>query len=118
MPSRLQALSLYSEFQKANFNGYEKSSLYLLGRFQEKCQRAKNNSVQPGQNFQNPLPTKLVGSLNPHFCPNWTEVEKLTSAQVVSKSKITSTQLAEKSGFNFYSDCVEVKFASKQKSRH
>lgn len=32
----------------------------------------------------------------PHFCPGWTEVEKLTSTQVVSKSKITSTQLAEK----------------------
>ena len=30
----------------------QKGSLYLLGRFQEKYQRAKN-SVQPGQNFQN-----------------------------------------------------------------
>ena len=84
-----KVLSLYSEFQKANFNGYEKSSLYLLGHFQEKYQRAKNNSVQLGQNFQNPLPTKLVGSLKRHFCPNWSEVKKPTSTQVVSKSKIT-----------------------------
>ena len=103
---------------KGKFQRLQKSSLYLLGRFQEKYQRAKNYSVQLGQNFQNPLPTKLVGSLNPHFCPNWTEVKKPTSTQVVSKSKITSTQLAEKSGFNFYSGCVEVKFASKQKARH
>ena len=72
---------------KSKFQRLQKSSLYLLGRFQEKYQRAKNNSVQPGQNFQNSLPTKLVGSLNPHFCPSWTEVEKLTSTQVVSKSK-------------------------------
>lgn len=118
MTSRLRALSLYSEFQRTKINGCRKSCLYLLGRFQEKYQRAKNNSVQLGQKFQNPLPTKLVGSLEPHFCPSWTEVEKLTSTQVVSKSKITSTQLAEKSGFNFYSGCVEVKFASKQKARH
>ena len=80
----------------------QKNSLYLLGHFQEKYQWAKNNSAQVGQNFQNPLPTKLVGSLKPHFCPSWTEVEKLTSTQVVSKSKITSTQLAEKLGCNFY----------------
>lgn len=118
MTSRLRALSLYSEFQRTKINGCRKSCLYLLGRFQEKYQRAKNNSVQLGQKFQNPLPTKLVGSLEPHFCPSWTEVEKLTSTQVVSKSKITSTQLAEKSVFNFYSGCVEVKFASKQKARH
>ena len=102
---------------KGKFQRLQKSSLYLLGRFQEKYQRAKNNSVQLGQNFQNPLPTKLVGSLNPHFCPNWTEVKKPTSTQVVSKSKITSTQLAERLDCNFYSDCVEVKFASKQSSR-
>ena len=57
----------------------------------------RKNSVQLGQNFQNPLPAKLVGSLNPHFCPGWTEVKKATSTQVVSKSKITSTQLAERS---------------------
>ena len=103
---------------KSKFQRFQKSSLYLLGRFQEKYQRAKNNSVQPGQNFQNSLPTKLVGSLKPHFCPSWTEVEKLTSTQVVSKSKITFTQLAERLDYNFYSDCVEVKFASKQKARH
>ena len=72
---------------KGKFQRLQKSSLYLLGRFQEKYQRAKNNSVQLGQNFQNPLPTKLVGSLKPHFCPNWTEVKKPTSTQVVSKSK-------------------------------
>jgi len=72
---------------KGKFQRLQKISLYLLGHFQEKYQRAKNNSVQPGQNFQNPLPTKLVGSLNPHFCPNWTEVKKPTSTQVVSKSK-------------------------------
>ena len=103
---------------KGKFQRLQKSSLYLLGRFQEKYQRAKNNSVQPGQNFQNLLPTKLVGSLKPYFCPSWTEVEKLTSTQVVSKSKITSTQLAEKSDFNFCTGCVEVEFASKQKARH
>ena len=97
---------------KGKFQRLQKTSLYLLGRFQEKYQRAKNNSVQLGQNFQNPLPTKLVGSLNPNFCPNWTEVKKPTSTQVVSKSKITSTQLAEKSDCNFCTGCVEVKFAS------
>ena len=95
---------------KGKFQRLQKNSLYLLGRFQEKYQRAKNNSVQLGQNFQNPLPTKLVGSLNPHFCPNWTEVKKPTSTQVVSKSKITSTQLAEKSDYNFYTGWVEVRW--------
>ena len=99
---------------KGKIQRLQKSSLYLLGHFQEKYQRAKNNSVQPGQNFQNPLPTKLVGSLNPHFCPIWTEVKKPTSTQLVSKSKITSTQFAEKSDFNFYTDCAEVNFAKKQ----
>lgn len=103
---------------KGKFQRLQKISLYLLGHFQEKYQRAKNNSVQLGQNFQNPLPTKLVGSLNPHFCPNWTEVKKPTSTQVVSKSRITSTQLAEKNDFNFCTGCVEVKFALKQKARH
>ena len=86
--------------------------------FSRELSMGKNNSVQLGQNFQNPLPTKLVGSLKPNFCPSWTEVEKLTSTQVVSKSKIISTQLAEKSDFNFCTGCVEVKFASKQKARH
>ena len=47
-----------------------------------------------------------------HFCPGWTEVKTPTSTQVVSNSKITSTQLAEKSVCNFYSGCVEVKFAA------
>ena len=103
---------------KGKFQRLQKSSLYLFGRFQEKYQWAKNNSVQLGQNFQNPLPTKLVGSLNPHFCPNWTEVKKPTSTQLVSKSKITSTQLAEKSDCNFCTGCVEVEFASRQKARH
>ena len=103
---------------KGKIQRLQKSSLYLLGHFQEKYQRAKNNSVQPGQDFQNPLPTKLVGSLKPHFCPSWTEDKKPTSTQVVSKSKITSTQLAEKSDFNFCTGCVEVKFALKQKARH
>ena len=64
-----------------------------------------------GRIFKTTLLTKLDGSLKPHFCSSWTEVEKLTSTQVVSKLKIISTQLAEKSEFNFYSDCVEVKFA-------
>ena len=87
-------------------------------RHKNLCQRGTNyiakNSVQLGQNFHPPLPTKLVGSLKPHFCPSWTEVEKLTSTQVVSKSKITSTQLAEKSDYNFYTGWVEVKFTKKQ----
>ena len=60
---------------KGKFQRLQKISLYLLGHFQEKYQRAKNNSVQLGQNFQNPLPTMLVGSLKPHFCPSWTEVK-------------------------------------------
>ena len=118
MPSRLRSPLTIFRISKGKFQPIQKSFFYLLGRFHEKYQRAKNNSVQPGQNFQNLLPTKLVGSLKPYFCPSWTEVEKLTSTQVVSKSKITSTQLAEKSEFNFYSDCVEVKFATKQKARH
>ena len=109
MPSRLRNPLIIFGISKGKFQRLQKISLYLLGHFQEKYQRAKNNSVQPGQNFQNSLPTKLVRSVKPHLCPSWTEVEKLTSTQVVSKSKITSTQLAEKSGFNFYSDCVEVK---------
>ena len=114
MPSRLRIpLTIFGTTKNEN-QRLQKSSLYLLGRFQEKYQRAKNNSVQLGQNFQNPLPTKLVGSLNPHFCPDWTEVKKPTSTQVVSKSKITSTQLAERSEFNFYTDCAEVKNAKKQ----
>ena len=82
--------------------------------FSREISTGKNNSVQLGQNFQNSLPTKLVGSLEPHFCPSWTEVEKLTLTQVVSKSRITSTQLEEKSEFNFYTDCAEVKVAKKQ----
>ena len=109
MPSRLRSPLTIFRNSKGKFQSIQKSFLYLLGRFQEKYQRAKNNSVQLGQNFQNSLPTKLVGSLEPHFCPSWTEVEKPTSTQLVSKSKITSTQLAEKSDSNFYSDCVEVK---------
>ena len=114
MPSRLRIPLTIFRISKGKFQPIQKSFLYLLGRFQEKYQRAKNNFVQLGQDFQNPLPTELVGSLKPHFCPSWTEVKKPTSTQVVSKSRITSTQLAEKSGFNFYSGCVEVKFAKKQ----
>jgi len=114
MPSRLRSPLIIFGTSKGKFQRLQKISLYLLGRFREKYQRAKNNSVQLGQNFQNSLPTKLVGSLEPHFCPSWTEVEKLTSTQVVSKSKIISTQLEEKSEFNFYTDCAEVKFAKKQ----
>ncbi len=49
---------------KGKFQRLQKISLYLLGRFQEKYQWAKNNSVQLGQNFQNPLPTNLDGSHN------------------------------------------------------
>ena len=49
-----------------------------------------------------------------HFAAICTEVKIATSTQVVSKSKITSTQLAEKSEFNFYTDCAEVKSAKKQ----
>ena len=110
-----EAISLYSEFQKVNFNRYRKISLPVRTFDEEKSTAKKSvptwhelyiekNSVQPGQNFQNPLPTKLIGSLNPHFCPNWTEVKKPTSTQVVSKSKkllrnlqrsltVTSTQV-------------------------
>ena len=95
----------------------------FLEAFQEKSQ--KNNSAQVGQNFQNQLPdnlsgiktqppTKLVGSPKSNFCPTWAEVKKPTSTQVVLKSRITSTQLAEKSGCNFYSDCVEVKSPKKK----
>ena len=36
----------------------------------------------------------------------------------MSKSKITSKQLAEKSDYNFCTGCVEVEFASRQKARH
>ena len=43
--------------------------------FSSEISTGKNNSVQLGQNFQNPLPTKLVRSLKPHFCPSWTEVK-------------------------------------------
>ena len=93
-----EAISLYSEFQKVNFTRYRKISLPVRTFDKEKSTAKKSvptwhelliekNSVQPGQNFQNPLPTKLIGSLYPHFCPNWTEVKKPTSTQVVSKSK-------------------------------
>ena len=78
MPSRLRIpLTIFGTTKNEN-QRLQKSSLYLLGRFQEKYQWAKNNSVQLGQDFQNPLPTKLVGSLN----------------------------------LNFYTGCVQVKFAS------
>ena len=100
-------------FKRQNSTIAEKFSLPVR-TFSREISTGKNNSVQLGQNFQNPLPTKLVGSLKPHFCPNWTEVKKPTSTQVVSKSRITSTQLAEKSGCNFYSDCVEVKSPKKK----
>ena len=96
----------------------------------KKNQRHKN-LCQHGTNY---LSKKILSNLGRifkiHFRPSWLEVwnltsvqvgqkfEKLTSTQVVSRSKITSTQLAEKSGCNFYSDCVEVKFASKQKAWH
>ena len=68
--------------------------------------------------FSKSTSDQLGWKSQPHFCPNWTEVKKPTSTQVVSKSKITSTQLAERLDCNFYSDCVEVKFASKQKAWH
>ena len=110
-------LAIFGTTENENQRLQKKFSLPVR-TFSREISTGKKNSVQPGQNFQNPLPTKLVGSLNPNFCPNWPEVEKLTSTQVVSKLKITSTQLAEKSGCSFYSDCVEVKFASKQKARH
>ena len=86
---------------KGKFQRLQKSSLYLLGRFQEKYQRAKNNSVQLGQNFQNPLPTKLVGSLNPHFCPNWTEVGFINFCMRLF-SNLNQKQF---SVFNRYSRC-------------
>ena len=76
---------------------------------------SKSTSDQVGWKSETSHLSKLVGSLKPHICPSWTDVEKLTSTQVVSKSKITFTQLAERLDYNFYSDCVEVKFASKQK---
>ena len=58
-------------------------------------------SDQVGWKSEISLLSKLVGSLKSHFCPSWTEVEKLTS-----------TQLAEKLVCNFYTGCVQVKFAS------
>ena len=60
----------------------------------------------------------LPSWLEAYFCPIWTEVKTPTSTQVVSKSKIISTQLAEKSDCNFCTGCVEVEFAPKQKARH
>jgi len=96
-------------FKRQISTGAEKFSLPVR-TFSREISMGKNNSVQPGQNFQNSLPTKLVESLNPHLCPNWTEVKKPTSTQVVSKSKITSTQLAEKSVFNFISRLTKANF--------
>ena len=61
MPSRLRSPLTIFGIPKGKFQRLQKTSLYLLGRFQEKYQRAKNNSVQLGQNYQNSLPTKLVG---------------------------------------------------------
>ena len=53
MPSRLRIpLTIFGTTENEN-QRLQKGSLYLLGRFQEKYQRAKNNSVQHGQNFQN-----------------------------------------------------------------
>ena len=49
--------------------------------------------------------------LQPHIQSSWSEVPNLTSVQLGHNSKITSTQLAEKSVCNFYSDCVDVKSA-------
>ena len=118
MPSRLQSPLIIFRISKGKFQRIRKKFSLPVRTFSREISTGKNNSVRLGQNFQNPLPTKLVGSLKPHFCPSWTEVEKLTSTQVVSKSRITSTQLAEKSGCNFYSDCVEVKFSKKQGTNH
>ena len=59
---------------KGKFQRLQKSSLYLLGHYQEKYQRAKNNSAQVGQNFQNQLPDKLSGISNYHFRSSWSEV--------------------------------------------
>ena len=117
---KVAKLSHYIQNFKRQISTIAKKFFYLLGRFQEKYQRAKNNSVQPGQNFQNPLPTKLVGSLNPHFCPNWTEVKKPTSTQVVSKSKsllrnlqrsltVTSTQVVQKLNLHHRRKALTVK---------
>ena len=39
------------------------------------CEVWKIKNGSPGQNFQNPLPTKLVGSPKTNFCPTWAEVE-------------------------------------------
>ena len=68
--------------------------LLLVRTFSEKYQRAKIILSNLGRIFKN------------HFRPSWLEVWNLTSVQ-----------LAEKSDCNFYSDCVEVKFASRQKDK-
>ena len=61
MLSRLQSpLTIFGTTENEN-QRLQKSSLYLLGRFQEKYQRAKNNSAQVGQNFQKQLPDNLSG---------------------------------------------------------
>ena len=95
MPSMLQSPLTIFGISKGKFQRLQKSSLYLLGRFQEKYQRAKNNSVQIGQKLKSQLRHKLCRS-----------------------QKSTSAQLAEKSDFNFCTGCVEVEVASRQKARH
>ena len=83
----------------------------FLEAFQEKSQ--KNNSAQVGQNFQNQLPDNLSGIKN-RLPLNLVGRPNPTSDQLGQRLEITSTHLAEKSGCNFYSDCVEVKSPKKK----
>ena len=106
-------LSLYSEFQKANFNQRRKIPLPVRMFCGEKStvQKSvptwhelflKKNSVQLGQNFskntsrqivgnKKRLPTKLVGSQKSFFCPTMTEVQKLGSSPAAT-TKIRKSQ--------------------------
>ena len=82
---------------KGKFQRLQKISLYLLGHFQEKYQRSKNNSVQPGQNFQNSLPTNLDGS------HNHTSVQVGQTLKSQLRHKLCRSQKK-----HFYATCREV----------
>ena len=90
-----ESLSLYSELQRTKINGSRKSSLYLLGRFQEKYQRAKIILSNLGRIFKTNFPT-TCREYKTHFQPSWSEVPDPTSAQLGQKLKITSPQVAPK----------------------
>lgn len=66
-------LSVYSELQRTKLNGYRKSSLYLLGRFQEKYQR-KKYFCPTWAEFSKLTSRQLVGNIKAHFRPSWSEV--------------------------------------------